>query len=219
MGSTRMTRFTQAPVGTSATTSYQSPRPNTLQAAAKVFINSGSGGAGTWGIPLAKVLVVEVVAMCSTAEHRAENFASSLILTRWLTTCIRGQISWRASRPEILQPSFDLVIDNACSTMELCDHSMQYLRPGGTFVFVGPSAHKSLCGTYSIILAMQMCPVFIGRGQGRLYFVQQKSDQSFFEQTGRWMREGNAISIIDSTLSFDEMPEAFKKLREGRVKG
>ncbi|SCO92612.1 uncharacterized protein FRV6_16740 [Fusarium oxysporum] len=39
-----------AAVGTAATIAYQSLMPDSLQPGAKIFINGGSGGVGTWGI-------------------------------------------------------------------------------------------------------------------------------------------------------------------------
>jgi NADPH:quinone reductase-like Zn-dependent oxidoreductase len=39
------------------------------------------------------------------------------------------------------------------------------------------------------------------------------------EQVGQWMKEGKVKPVIDSTWSFDKVPQAFEKLKTGRAKG
>lgn len=198
-----------AAVGTAATTAYQSLMPSTLQSGSKVFINGGSGGTGTWGIQFAKALGAEVVTTCSTANIELCKQLGADEVIDYKKTDIVANLKARGN-------VFDLVIDNVGSTAELCDHSKQYLKTGGTFVLVGVGASMSLSGIFST-LVKQLRPAIMG-GKG-FYFVQQKNDRGFFEQIGRWIREGKARAVIDSTFSFDQVQEAYKKLREGRAKG
>lgn len=192
-----------AAVGTAATTAYQSLMPSTLQPGAKVFINGGSGGTGTWAIQFAKALGAEVVATCSTANIELCKQLGADEVIDYKKTDIVANLKARGN-------VFDLVIDNVGSTTELCDHSKQYLKPGGTFVLVGVGANMSLSGIFST-MTKQL--------QKGFYFVQQKNDRKFFEQIGRWMEEGKARAVIDSKFSFDEVQEAYRKLGEGRAKG
>lgn len=111
---------------------------------------------------------------------------------------------------------FDLVIDDVSSTTELCDQSKKYLKPEGTFVPVGVGANISLSGIFSTMSKQVLSAI---TGQKEFYFVRQKNDREFFEQIGRWMKEGKARAVIDSTFPFDGVPAAYKKLREGRAKG
>lgn len=198
-----------AAVGTAATTAYQSLMPSTLRAGAKVFINGGSGGTGTWGIQFAKALGAEVVTTCSAANIELCKQLGADEVIDYTKTNIVENLQGRGN-------IFDLVIDNVGSTTELYDHSHQYLKPGGTFVLVGVGASMSLSGIFST-LTKQVRPAIMG--QKGFYFVQQKNDRKFFEQIGRWMGEGKARAVIDSTFSFDEVQGAYKKLREGRAKG
>lgn len=198
-----------AAVGTAATTAYQSLMPSTLRAGAKVFINGGSGGTGTWGIQFAKALGAEVVTTCSTANIELCKQLGADEVIDYKKTDIVANLKARGK-------VFDLVVDNVGSTTELCDHSNQYLKSGGTFVLVGVGASMSLSGIFST-LVKQLRPAIMG-GKG-FYFVQQKNDRRFFEQIGQWMGEGKARAVIDSTFSFDEVQEAYKTLRKGRAKG
>lgn len=198
-----------AAVGTAATTAYQSLMPSTIRAGAKVFINGGSGGTGTWGIQFAKALGAEVLTTCSTANIELCKQLGADEVIDYKKTDIVANLKARGN-------VFDLVIDNVGSTTELCDHSKQYLKPGGTFVLVGVGASMSLSGIFST-LVKQLRPAIMG-GKG-FYFVQQKNDRIFFEQIGRWIGEGKARAVIDSTFSFDEVQEAYKRLRQGRAKG
>lgn len=198
-----------AAVGTAATTAYQSLMPSTIKPGAKVFINGGSGGTGTWAIQFAKALGAEVVTTCSTANvELCKQLGADEVIDYKKTDTVanlkaRGNV-------------FDLVIDNVGSTTELGDHSKQYLKPGGTFVLVGVGANMSLSGIFST-MTKQLRPAITG--QKGFYFVQQKNDRTFFEQIGRWMEEGKARAVIDSKFPFDEAQEAYKKLRGGRAKG
>lgn len=194
-----------AAVGTAATTAYQSLMPSTLQAGAKIFINGGSGGTGTWGIQFAKALGASVVATCSTANVELCKQIGADEVVDYKKTDIVADLKARGN-------VFDLVIDNVGSTTGLYDHSKQYLKPGGTFVLVGVGG-MSISGIFSTMMK-QLRP-----GQKGFYFVQQKNDRKFFEQIGRWMGEGKARAVIDSTFSFEEVQQAYRKLREGRAKG
>lgn len=198
-----------AAVGTAATTAYQSLIPSTLRAGAKVFINGGSGGTGTWGIQFAKALGAEVVTTCSTANIELCKQLGADEVVDYTKTNIVENLKARGN-------VFDLVIDNVGSTTELYDHSKQYLKPGGTFVLVGVGASMSLSGIFST-LTKQVRPAIMG--QKGFYFVQQKNDRKFFEQIGQWMEEGKARAVIDSTFPFDGVQGAYKKLKEGRAKG
>ncbi|KAI3397689.1 hypothetical protein diail_10458 [Diaporthe ilicicola] len=161
-----------AAVGTAATTAYQSLMPSTLRAGAKVFINGGSGGVGTWGIQLAKAMGAEVVTACSTANVELCKQIGADEVVDYKKTDVVANLKARGH-------VFDLVIDNVGSSTELWDNSKQCLKPGGTFVLVG-------------VGNISLPSIMIKRitGQKGFYFVQQKNDRQFFEQIGRWMSHG-----------------------------
>ncbi|KAF6831554.1 zinc-binding oxidoreductase [Colletotrichum musicola] len=198
-----------AAVGTAATTALQSLMPDTLKAGAKVFVNGGSGGVGTWTIQFAKALGAHVVTTCSTGnialckelgadevvDYRKEDVFENLKS--------RGRI-------------FDLVIDNVGSSTALHDNSGEYLKPSGTFVLVGVGESLSLWDMQRT-LTKHLWPSFLGGGG--FYFVQMKNTTEYFERIGRWMAEGKAKAVIDSTFPFEDVPAAYKRLREAHAKG
>ncbi|KAF4920517.1 Zinc-type alcohol dehydrogenase-like protein [Colletotrichum viniferum] len=198
-----------AAVGTAATTAYQSLIHDTLQPGAKVFINGGSGGTGTWGIQIAIALGAEVVTTSTTANVELCKQLGADEVIDYKTEDVVASMKARG-------PVFDLVIDNVGSTTELYNQSNHYLKAGGTFVLVGVGADLSISGIFSN-LSRQLRPAILGcRG---FYFVQQKNDSEFFSRIGGWMAEDKARAVIDSTFSFKDVPRAYKKLREGRARG
>ncbi|KPM36703.1 hypothetical protein AK830_g9840 [Neonectria ditissima] len=198
-----------AAVGTAATTSYQSLMPKTLKPGAKVFINGGSGGVGTWGIQFAKALGAEVVTTCSTGNvELCRQIGADEVLDYRKVDIISGL--------KEKKNYFDLVIDNVGKTEELYNISRQLLKPGGTFVQVGVPDSMTLSNVGSN-LRKQLWPAALGGGG--YYFVNMKNTTEFFEQMGAWMAEGKAKAVIDKAYEWDEVPLAFAKLREGHVRG
>ncbi|KXH65245.1 zinc-binding oxidoreductase [Colletotrichum salicis] len=198
-----------AAIGTAATTAWQSLMPDALQAGGKVFINGGSGGTGTWATQLAKALGVEVVTTCSTKnidlcrqlgadeviDYRKEDILSKLK--------DRGKV-------------FDLIIDNVGNSSELYDNSSAILKPNGTFVMVGVGESLTLSGSFSM-LSKIICPKILG-GE-RFYFVRMQNTADYFRRIGKLMVEGETKAVVDSTFGFEQVPEAYRRLREGHAKG
>ncbi|KAL0932137.1 zinc-binding oxidoreductase [Colletotrichum truncatum] len=198
-----------AAVGTAATTAYQSLMPEKLKPGAKVFINGGSGGTGIWCIQIAKVLGAEVVTTCSTANV---DLCKQLGADEVIDYKKEDVVANLKKRGKI----FDLVIDNVGDSNELYDNSDDYLKLTGTFVLVGVGQNMSLFGIISTLIKLVRSTIF---GSGRFYFVQMKNTTDIFSLIGDWMAEGKARAVIDSTFSFEDVPAAFEKLREGRAKG
>ncbi|KAF9873059.1 zinc alcohol dehydrogenase [Colletotrichum karsti] len=198
-----------ASVGTAATTAYQSLMPDKLKPGAKVFINGGSGGTGTWGIQIAKALGAEVVTTCSTANVDLCRQLGADEVIDYKTEDVLTNLKARGN-------VFDLVIDNVGSTAGLYDNCSRYLKKGGTFVLVGVGPNVTLSGIFWT-LAKQVRPTILGGGG--FYFVQQKNTTEYFQRLGKWMTEAKMKAVIDSEFAFEDVPEAYRKLREGRTKG
>ncbi|WYZ40874.1 hypothetical protein EsH8_IV_001215 [Colletotrichum jinshuiense] len=198
-----------AAVGTAATTAYQSLLPDTLKAGGRVLINGGSGGTGTWAIQFAKALGVEVVATCSTKNVE---FCRQLGADEVIDYKKEDIISNLKARGKV----FDLVIDNVASSTDLYDISHTILKPGGTFAMVGVGESLTLSGIFSN-LKKNLLPTFLG---GKPYhFVVMKNETEYFRRIADWMVEGKAKAVIDSTYSFEDVPAAYSKLREGHARG
>ncbi|KAK7414962.1 hypothetical protein QQX98_006287 [Neonectria punicea] len=199
-----------AAVGTAATTAYQSLMPKTLKPGAKIFINGGSGGVGTWGIQFAKALGAEVVTTCSTGNvELCRQVGADEILDYRKVDII-------STLKETKKHYFDLVIDNVGKTEDLYNISRDLLKPGGTFVQVGVPDSMTLSNVGSN-LKKQLWPSVLGGGG--YYFVNMKNRTEFFEQMGTWMAEGKAKAVVDEAYEWEDVPRAFAKLREGHVRG
>ncbi|KAL6407188.1 uncharacterized protein AUP68_10015 [Ilyonectria robusta] len=194
-------------VGTAATTAYQSLMPETLKPGAKVLINGGSGGVGTWGIQFAKAMGVEVVTTCSTENVELCRQLGADEVLDYKKVDIFSSLKEKA---------FDLVIDNVGRSDELYNNSRRLLKPTGTFVQVGVPDIMTMSNIGSI-MKRQMWPSAFGGGN--FYFVNMKNSTELFSQIGHWMKEGKANAVIDTTYKWEEVPLAFGKLRGGHLKG
>ncbi|KAF7558232.1 hypothetical protein G7Z17_g99 [Cylindrodendrum hubeiense] len=198
-----------AAVGTAATTAYQSLMPDTLKPGAKIFINGGSGGIGTWGIQFAKAMGAEVVTTCSTANvELCRQIGADEVLDYKKVDIIS---SLKEKKNE-----FDLLIDNVGKNDDLYKIRGELLKSTGTFVQVGVPDTLSISQTLPT-LGKQLWPAALGGG--RYYFVNMENTTEFFDRIGHWMKEGEVKAIVDTTYGWEDVPLAFGKLREGHARG
>jgi len=196
-----------AAVGTAATTAYQSLMPDTLPPAATIFINGGSGGVGTWTVQLVKTMGAKVVTSCSTKNLELFRSLGANEVVDYTKSDIVSFLKTKAS-------VFDRGIDNVGNRKDFYENSHLMLKPGGTFVQVGVGEAMSLGGVLSILKKQIWSP-----GGMDFYFVNMKNSAVFFEEIGKWMSEGRVRPKIYAMNTWDEVPEAFRELRGGRVLG
>lgn len=203
-----------AAVGTAGTSAYLSLMPETLQPGAKVFVNGGSGGVGTWTIQLAKAMgAAHVVATCSTRNvdlcrqlgaDEVVDYRSVNVIDDYLKTKTR---------------EFDLVIDNVGDNAPpLYDASAHALKPGGTFVQVGVGAAMSPGSMAAMFKRQLWPPSFLGGGP-EFYLVRMDNNSKMLKPIGQWMTEGKIKAVIDRAYAWDEVPEAYRHLRGGHARG
>lgn len=196
-----------AAVGTAATTAYQSLMPESLSPGSKIFVNGGSGGVGTWTIQLARALGAEVVTSCSTSNVELCRQLGAHEVIDYRTVDLIANLTERGQ-------VFDLVIDNVGGNNELYNIRNSILKPGSTFVQVG------IAMSLQNILAMfkkQLWPV--SAGNSKFYFVNMKNSTEFFDRVGGWMKDGTVKAVIDTKYPLEDVPKAYKQLREGHTKG
>lgn len=194
---------------TTALTAYQSIKPY-VQNGSKVFINGGSGGAGTYGIQIAKALGCHVTASCSTAKRElCERLGADEIIDYK-----SGDIITQLKQKEII---FDLIVDNVGSSLpDLYLQSNHFLKPEGAFVLVGGSA--SLSSIKNVVKA-KFLPSFLGGGKSKFITYLTENDHDDLAQIANWLGEGVIKTIIDSTFEFEETLEAYKHLKKGSSGG
>ncbi|KAK1676898.1 zinc-binding oxidoreductase [Colletotrichum godetiae] len=198
-----------AAVGTAATTAWQSLMPDALKTGGKVFINGGSGGTGTWAIQLAKALGVEVVTTCSTKNIDLCRQLGADEVVDYTKEDILSNLKDRGK-------VFDLIIDNVGSCSELYDNSSAILKPNGTFVMVGVGESLTLSGSFSMLSKIIYSKTLGGE---RFYFVRMQNTADYFRRIGELMVEGETNAVVDSTFGFEQVPDAYRRLREGHAKG
>lgn len=196
-----------AAVGVAATTAYQSFPSGFLVSGAKIFVNGGSGGVGSWTIQLAKAMGADVMASCSTSKvGLCSQLGADKVLDYQSVDVIADLI-----RDEIV---FDLVIDNVGDST-LYENRNQILHPSGTFVQVGtPAVTVGHIANTACRYASAAMP-----GARSYHFVTMRSSTKWFAEIGRLMSEGKVKATIDQKYDWQDVRTAFAKLRNGHARG
>jgi NADPH:quinone reductase-like Zn-dependent oxidoreductase len=193
-----MTEAAAIPVG-AATTLIALQEIVTLQEGARVLINGGSGGVGTFAVQLAAALGARITAVCGpdNVELVRELGAERVIdySGEDFTTC--GE-------------KFDLVFDVvALSTFGKCSH---LLKPQGVYVTTIPGPGVAMRG----LLNLLMRPFGYRK---RCRFVMLKSDGERLARIGMLARAGKFRSIIDSVHPLAEILLAQARVEGGHARG
>ncbi|KAF2635629.1 reticulon-4-interacting protein 1, mitochondrial precursor [Massarina eburnea CBS 473.64] len=197
-----------AGVGVAGLTAYQCIVGNVGEGD-RVFVNGGSGGTGVFGIQIAKALGCWVLATCSTANVRlCEKLGADEVLDYTRVDVVR--------EVEAMGRVFKLVVDNVGAPANLYRASHRFLVPDGRFCQVGAG--------FSLQQVAQMgsnmlLPGFLGGGKNKYEMVLAKPVSKHLAQIGRWMKEGKVRTVIDEVFEFENVPNAFRKLKTGRAKG
>ncbi|GJN80012.1 hypothetical protein PLIIFM63780_003536 [Purpureocillium lilacinum] len=195
-------------LGVAALTAYQTITPH-VKAGDRVFLNGGSGGTGSYGIQVAKILGCHVTVTCSTGK---------IDLCRALGA--DDTIDYRnADVIEALKAtgSYDLVVDLVGnSPPNLYVASPAFMNPNGKFVWVADSASmKNLPRLVEAFLR----PSFLGGGRNRLLMYLTYTKRQDLEQLAQWLVQGKLRTAVDSTFEFEDAKSAFRKLATGSAAG
>lgn len=202
---------TAAGIPTAALTAYQSIAPHvTPGKGTKVFINGGSGGAGSCCIQIAKLLGCHVTVSCSTAKvDLCRQLGADEIIDYK-----RGNVTEELQRRGRV---YALIVDNVGdSPADLYSSSREYLGDGRPYVFVG--GHMSL-SLFRNLLAAFIVPTFLGGVRGRFVQFLAKDVPEDLEQLVAWFAEGKLRIGVESTHEFADAKLAFQKLQAGSLTG
>ncbi|TQV94426.1 hypothetical protein V2A60_002543 [Cordyceps javanica] len=195
-----------AGLGTAALTAYQTIKPY-VQAGDKVFINGGSGGTGTFGIQVAKLLGCHVTTTCSTGKIAlCEELGADEIIDYKTTDIL-----------EVLQkagPIYSVFVDNV-GAVDLHPKSSAFLLPTAPFVSIGGGS----IGHVANVACAMIRPSFLGGGKNKFISYLTKNSHDDLDQIGKWYSKGDLKSVIDSTYEFDDAPAAFSHLKKGSSAG
>jgi NADPH:quinone reductase-like Zn-dependent oxidoreductase len=195
-----------AAIGTAGLTAHQSLVPY-VKRGDKVFINGGSGGCGTFGIQIAKILGASVTTSCSSGNVELCKELGADVVINYKTSNVlevlgkEGQV-------------YDLVVDNVGDS-KLYLGADSYMKPGAKYLQAGlPS------GGFASITKNLLMPGFLGGGKRPFKFLQMSENApEAFEQIARWIREGKMKAVIEQIFEFGDATKALAKVREGRTRG
>ncbi|KAK6827166.1 NAD(P)-binding protein [Apiospora arundinis] len=156
----------------------------------RIFIHGGSGGCGTFGIQIAKILGCHVTTSCST---RNVDLCKSLGADE-VIDYTKGNLLESLKGSE---GGFSLIVDNVGTPANLYKESDNFLLPQGTFVQVG--ADVSIQGTLSLTSRM------LGR---RL-----SDDAAVLARIAEWTAAGRMKSVFE-VFEFADAPKAIERLQQ-----
>ncbi|KAK5317563.1 hypothetical protein LTR93_008775 [Exophiala xenobiotica] len=179
-----------------------------------VFINGGSGGVGTFGIQIAKLLGARrVVASCSGANA---DLVRSLGADEVLDYKTQDLVTTLAKDGG--GPKYDVVLDYVGHPLDLHSQSVKFLKKDGIFVLI--AGDPSNMRANMSLLASMLWPTFLGGTPRKFKMVAlgavKEEDQ---KKVAGWIGDGKLKVMVDSVFDFEQAPQAFEKLKTGRAKG
>lgn len=189
-------------------TAYQSTGANAKKGDS-VFINGGSGGTGVFGIQIAKARGCHVVVTCSSANVELCKSLGADEALDYTKGPVLAQLIASGHK-------FDRVVDNVGTDWNLYWKCHEYTKPGAEFIMVAGNVGL---GFVSSVLKSKFWPGLLGGGKRKFASFWPDPRPQDMEQIGEWMQEGKVKLIIDQRFSFEQVPDAFKKLKTGRAKG
>ena len=196
-----------ATLGVAGLTAYQCIAPYTKEGS-KVFINGGSGGTGTFGIQIAKILGCRVTATCSGANVELCQSLGADEVIDYRTTDVVRHLQRQGTQ-------YDLLVDNVGS-LELYWSAHDYLKADGLYINIAGTA--TLAHVINV-LKVSYLPAWLGGGQRAAMFLRRKSNADDFAKIAQWIAEGRLRPVVEKVYGLDEAGEAFARLKAGRSKG
>jgi NADPH:quinone reductase-like Zn-dependent oxidoreductase len=196
-----------ATLGVAGLTAYQCIAPYTREGS-KVFINGGSGGTGTFGIQIAKVLGSRVTTTCSGANVELCQSLGADEVIDYRTTDVVKHLQRQGTQ-------YDLLVDNVGSP-ELYWNAHDYLKADGLYINIAGTA--TLTHVLNVLKVSYM-PAWLGGGQRAAMFLRRNSSEGDFAKIAQWIAEGKLRPVIEKVYALEEAAEAFARLKTGRSKG
>jgi NADPH:quinone reductase-like Zn-dependent oxidoreductase len=200
-----------AAVGTAATTALQSLPATVVKPGAKIFINGGTGGVGSWGIQFAKAMGAEITTSCSTGNiELCRQLGADYVIDYRKQDVLKSV--------KAMGRVFDLFVDNVGDNPAMYKSCSEFLKPGGSYIQVGVGGSVTMAGIASSFKKTLLS--HLGLNGGILFqFIHANNATEYLTQIGQWIVEGKAKAVIDKIFSLEQVPDAFRLLREGHVRG
>ncbi|KAG8168775.1 hypothetical protein KVR01_001524 [Diaporthe batatas] len=175
----------------------------------RVFINGGSGGTGTIGIQIAKLLGCHVTTSCSA---RNVELCRSLGADEVLDYTQGDLVAALKAKGQV----FDLVVDNIGSPSDLYSACGEFVVPDGQFVQVGMGMSMA---NMRLMTSRMLLPSFLGGGSRKFSLAVAKNKHQDLACLGEWIAAGKIKVEVDEVFDFGDAPKAYEKLRTGRARG
>lgn len=176
----------------------------------RVFINGGSGGTGTFGIQIAKLLGCHVTTSCSARNVELCRSLGADEVLDYTQGDLVGALKAKGQ-------AFDLVVDNVGSSpRDLYSACGEFIKPSGQFVQVGAGMSMA---DMKLMTSRMMLPSFLGGGSRKFSLAMAKNKHEDLARLGEWIAAGKIKVVVDEVFEFEDAPKAYEKLRTGRARG
>ncbi|KAK0387537.1 hypothetical protein NLU13_3783 [Sarocladium strictum] len=194
---------------TVALTAYQCIKPY-VKEGDKVFLNGGGGGLGTTGIQIAKLLGCHVTVSCSTEKAQFCKDLGADEVIDYKKSNVTDVLAKQGADKAV-------IVDNVGnSPTDLYRRSDQILVPSGTYVYVGG---RMSAGTIANFSSSLLRPSWLGGQSRKFVMVMTKTKEEELKQIAAWMEAGELKTVLDSTFAFEEVKEAYAKLKTDKCRG
>ena len=156
----------------------------------KVLIHAGSGGVGTLAIQIAKYFEAEVTTTTSSKNKDLVKSLGADLVIDYTTQSFENELS-----------NYDLVIDAIGG--DTLTKSFKVLKKGGRLVSIKGQDTENLAKEYGVNFEW--------------FFM--SPDGEMLTEIASLISQGTIKTVIDSTYSMKQAPEAFELLAKGRAKG
>jgi NADPH:quinone reductase-like Zn-dependent oxidoreductase len=115
----------------------------------------------------------------------------------------------------VIKP-YSMVLDNVGSNFDLYWRSATFTALGAKYVQIG--AQPSLSFAYDLAFRFAV-PTWLGGGQRPFSFGFASTDLDDFTSLAQLVAQGKVMPVIDEVFAFDDVPQAYRKLKGGHAKG
>jgi NADPH:quinone reductase-like Zn-dependent oxidoreductase len=198
-----------AAIGTAGLTAYQTITPY-AKAGDRIFINGGSGGVGTFGIQIAKLLGCHVTVSCSTAKAELCRSLGADEIIDYKKCDVVEELTK-------LGAVFSLIVDNVgFSPLNLYSKTDHVLMPGGVFVLVAAGKH---IGHAAMAVGSLLRPSFLGGGKHKMVMYLTANNRRDWTALAQWLNEGKLTAMIEKKFEFEDTLKAFAHLQKETTAG
>jgi NADPH:quinone reductase-like Zn-dependent oxidoreductase len=189
-------------------TAHQSIKPHS-KVGDRVLLNGGSGGVGLFGIQIAKALGRHVTVTCSTRNVELCKKAGADEVVDYT----QGELI--ALLKATGQP-FDLICDYVGSNHDLYWKAHEFTSRDAKYINVASSpSFKDI----SFMVKANFFSAIPGGSKRKLQGLFAQPVVEELQQIVDWMAEGKVKAHIDSTYTWQQIPDAFRALKTGRTRG